>query len=1607
MAQEIVCIDVYNVYGLSENISYGVLYSIQVLLPEEITNPNVDELSVMTYLSGFTDAQLKPGAPIKSSLANADKVKVYGPGIEKEGLTTDVNIARFVVDATEAGPGILTVAIKGPEGKVDVHIEETSKGMYDCSYVPEEAGEFTVVIKYGGKELPKSPYIVTVEGGSDVDAVRAYGPGVESTSLKEGIQTEFWVETTGAGEGALGISIRGPRGNITGDNMHVEELEDGRYHVLYTPGAPGQYIVEVTFSGLHIVDSPFRVKVTADRPDASKCRAEGPGIDGTELSVNNPAWFRVYTKGAGKGECSVHIRGKSGSVPVETKVIEDGVTEFSYLPKENGEYVVTVKFGGDQIPGSRFHVNVEPPTDASKCVASGPGLEPTGVRVNIPTVFQVRTKDAGHGDLQVNIRDPDGNPLPLDTTTAPYTFDYSYVATKPGNYVADIKFGGKDVPGSPFQVSVTDTSKVTITGAGMDGEFLPISEPLEYFVDAREAGPGSVACSVHVPIKPDDYDTSAPKVTDNGDGTFHILYTPEDAGRLKMNVTFAEAAIQGTPIKLHVFDASKVLAYGKGLEDGNKSGELTMFTVDMRQGGEGALRVSMKGPAETPITPKDQANNIVNCEYLPTVAGDYEISVFWAGVHIPGSPFNVKILPAVDPAQVVAYGPGLESTGLITDMWAEFFVDYRKAGKGDLNVAVQGPGGGEKLDVEEEEPGLLKYRYFIDPDEAGEYVTTINFADQAIPKSPFHVNVAWKTDASKVRAYGPGLEGGTTKEWAEFHLDMKKAGEGGLSLNIAGPSEAEVTVDDHQDGTATVKYLPTEPGEYTVNINFADEPISGSPFTPVFEACTDAAKVKAYGPGLESYGPKVGHDAVFTIDTQGAGAGAVDVAIDAPGSRSTTPTIGTPDKSKRTASLRRHSFKSGATRPHIVKKDDDTYEVDYNPRKIGQYKVNVYFADQPIPQSPFIVNVADPSKVEVVGPGVKEEAALQTGDPLCWAVDCAQAGPGEIECALARPTDSNATVEAEKTTDTNWVIKLSPDVPGPYEITVNYAGSPVSQEPIRLNMFDVSKVKVYGPGLEKGRVGETHTFLIDPTEAGNGELSLAMEGPSEATVNCQPNEEGIYEVQYSAEAAGDYKVNVKFSGSPVDGSPFVVPLVDPEKVACTGPGITGTGARVGEPAKVIVDTRSAGNAPVTANLTTPDGETNELVLATTEEPGVFEAEYTPTQIGDHEVAVTFDDEAVMASPFSAPIADPSAVQLSGDGLQCAILDDCNYVDCWTEAAGPGVLSVDFEGEGGAPPVESTIEEIEKGHYQIKYIPHASAEYRMIVKYNSFAVNDGNEITVSNPAACKVYGPGIEPLGVLAHEETYFTVEAADAGPGEVSIEIIAPDKSVLPCDIEREDGAKMHVKYTAPYAGIFVVNVKFAGHHVHSSPFQVSVADPTAVKAEGEGLVKALVDESANFKLDTTEAGEASLNVSIQGPKEAEMQCSEVEDGVYAVNYVPIRAGIYSIHIQFAEREIPGSPFSVPVTRPPPDAEKCVITGLENPGSFVIDATEAGGNGFLEVGVCGAYVPAEFVSIKHNGDYTFSVTYDIPEPGETTISVKWHGQHLKGSPFTVLTEPSA
>lgn len=86
----------------------------QVITPEEIVDPNVDEHSVMTYLSQFPKAKLKPGAPLRPKL-NPKKARAYGPGIEPTGNMVKKR-AEFTVETRSAGQGEVLVYVEDPAG---------------------------------------------------------------------------------------------------------------------------------------------------------------------------------------------------------------------------------------------------------------------------------------------------------------------------------------------------------------------------------------------------------------------------------------------------------------------------------------------------------------------------------------------------------------------------------------------------------------------------------------------------------------------------------------------------------------------------------------------------------------------------------------------------------------------------------------------------------------------------------------------------------------------------------------------------------------------------------------------------------------------------------------------------------------------------------------------------------------------------------------------------------------------------------------------------------------------------------------------------------------------------------------------------------------------------------------------------------------------------------------------------------------------------------------------------------------------------------------------------------------------------------------------------
>jgi len=171
-----------------------------------------------------------------------------------------------------------------------------------------------------------------------------------------------------------------------------------------------------------------------------------------------------------------------------------------------------------------------------------------------------------------------------------------------------------------------------------------------------------------------------------------------------------------------------------------------------------------------------------------------------------------------------------------------------------------------------------------------------------------------------------------------------------------------------------VTFIPKDVGPHQVLVQYGGMDVPKSPFkttavkpveekpieaprvapqqAPVVQSAvqppqTNANKVKAYGEGL--YRGVTTKPAEFTIDTREAGPGSLGLTIEGP------------------IEAKMEARDLG----------DGTCQVTYYPTEAGDYKINIFYGNEPIPDSPYIAKIVpgkppiDVGDVKVYGPGIQ------------------------------------------------------------------------------------------------------------------------------------------------------------------------------------------------------------------------------------------------------------------------------------------------------------------------------------------------------------------------------------------------------------------------------------------------------------------------------------------------------------------------------------------------------------------------------------------------------------------------------------------------------------
>ena len=552
---------------------------------------------------------------------------------------------------------------------------------------------------------------------------------------------------------------------------------------------------------------------------------------GSVVRVGEECTF--YVSGAKNvREVKITIQGPSKDPAVTIDPFDANSVSVKFIPPDPGNYTVFGLYTGANIPGSPYTIQAADPSKLQLL-----GQVPTALQVK--EMEEVFFKSHGVGPGRLIAKSSQNRTLEADFIES--ESDSFFLKLNPKE-VGDVKvvvtWSGLSIPQSPLKFSVCDASKASAYGRHLSTKEGKVGEPFEMTVQGRYAG------NVKPRIVPKAATTSPHVELDEvSQGTYKAQFIPYEVGFHEIEIYWGKAQIPGSPFEGDIAPAANAnmcSAYGDGL----KRCQATIpshFTVVANQAEmvqnrhlEIAITDANQQPVNSNLNIIDQMDGTYGATYTVPTPGYYQVSITVVKKPIPGSPFNVTAIPPARADLCVAYGPALEpDTTHTTGQTLEFNVDTRQAGSSQLETKLKQPDNTTgRVFMADDGRGIYSVKF--DAPQMGRYKIAVKWGDTHIPGSPFICKVFQGPDASKVRAFGPGLEDGMVNGTGEFTIDTKNAGIGTLIIRVHGIKGAfkidAYAADDTQPRILLGRYDPSLPGIYTISIRWSGEHVPGSPF---------------------------------------------------------------------------------------------------------------------------------------------------------------------------------------------------------------------------------------------------------------------------------------------------------------------------------------------------------------------------------------------------------------------------------------------------------------------------------------------------------------------------------------------------------------------------------------------------------------------------------------------------------------------------------------------------------------------------------------------------------------------------------------------------------
>ncbi|XP_043676744.1 filamin-A isoform X1 [Vespula pensylvanica] len=1549
--------------------------------------------------------QKLPAGPLVAKVYNSSLIQVTDVPSAVVG-----HACQFRVDASAAGEGQLEISIN--EGEVPNHVQVVGGGRCLVSFTPEIAKSHYIDIKFNGEAVRGCPFICNV---SDTSRVTLNLNHLELIPVDQ--PANFHMDVDGSGSAELAVSVRGPNMElpvkVTGD------INSG-FTAEFIPRDVGVHSISVEYNGHPVNGTPFLAKAF----NADKVLI-GPVARG---SVGQPTHFTVDASQAGEGNLEITISARSQNIP--TQVTPQGNARFSvsFVPFEACEHIINIAFNKRTVPGCPIITRVG---GDSHVTVSGQALSSAGLgRQSYLTVSNV----AGSlEDLEVNVEGPNGQAVPAQVTdNKDTTCTVAFTPRVVGEHRIAVNYRNIPVAGSPFSCKVYDVTAIKVK----DAKRGVIGTPVTFLVETSQAGPGNLEVTVNGGRVP----TSAQA---QGPHTYAISFTPREPIVHTVDLRFNGEDVPGSPFSCHVSDTAKVLITD-GLEKVSVN-RVASFTIEA-DSSLGTPVVEVLSPTRESLLVhiKQSAHGSYTAGFTPKDVGDHSVEVKLGGSHVEGSPFLVKAYNA-DKVKVTDINSGVVGKPVF------FSINASQAGAGNLEIIVAVNGKNVPNYVQSE--GNAKFRVNFKPQEAAVHSLSVRFNGEPVPGSPFSCKVV---GAGQAVITGNNLKMGAVKRLISFTVDPQ-APSTNCDVIVTPPSNVALPITiEPIDGKYSVSFVPTEVGRHNIGILVDGEPIKGSPF-----ACNIYDVTKVHVSGLTE--ALLGQATTFTVDAAEAGEGTLELVVSTENNTvkaevvacarglydvtfvpQTTSTHyvnisfnddnvpGSPFKCPVTTNMLdgpsmirvgntaymdldmlglQGPVSAEVTGPDgiiipstLTKLSSTLYRVEIRTRQVGTY--SVMFSDGHKVISSQTLQAFDPSKVSV-----KEVADVVCHRPgTILVVASKESGPGKLTVNVRA---GGADVDSLIREGDNGVYEIvfHPTRAAPHKVHIKYNDVHISGSPLDVTVRSPTggrEVTATGLGLYQSCVGKVTSFTIETLGRPGKEFDVVISGPqgNAVPVRCYQHRDGNLLAEFTTNSVGTYKIDVLHGAKPVLGSPFFCQAFDASKVKLQELGpMTVT---VHDHIALKLMKTEAGMADLDVTATSPLGQ--ELPLQVTPlNDGAEMIEFSPSVPGTYMINITYGGCSIPGSPVACTVDAAGQARAKGEGLLSGhVGKSAHFIVTGTRS--PPAVQVDGPDSVSKATVEAGVN---PGTWNVSYIPTEVGVFDIRV------VSAGQQLPGSpwhpkiiDTRNLRVIGGWTavcDDIGRLKlHPSNKISFDTAEAGPGELTGNIGDHPLTFEMTSSNRLKLVPPHLPSGEHRLEIFFNGVPFPGAPKLSyvQDLEPPVQDTSRVLLRGRGLTSAKCGEEVSFIIDGSQAGNGTPKVQLFSPtSELNVMLQHLGDSVYRASYIPQTPDPLLMTVSWNGRQLKGCPLQINVTSAA-DASRVICSGDGLKHGIVgqeirsfIDTRRAG-PGELTAHCVGQHKVA-YCELYDHGDATFTLNVKPQEAGRHALTIKYAGEHVPGSPFTL------